>query len=203
MNINTESYWNSRFISGDWGNKGGRTQTMAFARSIVRRMNLTPDFSGTIVDFGCGTGDAMPVYAEAFPKAKLIGLDFSTVAIDLCKKGYSNLADFVCGDFTATPDADIIIASNIFEHLSNDLNIAEYLKRKCRILYIVVPYKEELNDSSEHINTYDKTSFERIPNRSFHIFRSRGWSQFGFDLLFSTWFKNIFRFLFGKRQLNY
>ncbi len=87
-------------------------------------------------------GDAIPIYKKNFPKAKLIGLDISGEAIKKCRDKFGDIAQFICGDYTSVPEVDIIISSNVFEHLSNDKIIAEYLLNKCKILNIIVPYKE-------------------------------------------------------------
>jgi len=76
-NINTKEYWESRFISGDWQAKAGRMQTANFAREQVSRLRIASSYSGTILDYGCGLGDAIPIYHKFFPHAQLIGCDIS------------------------------------------------------------------------------------------------------------------------------
>jgi len=87
-NINTKSYWNNRFAYGDWEQKRGRNQTKQFAVSQIPKLNIPENFSGTILDFGCGLGDAFSIYRKAYPKATLIGLDISKEAINKCKETY-------------------------------------------------------------------------------------------------------------------
>lgn len=175
MNINTKSYWNIRFASGDWDLKGGMNQTKQFAISQISKLQISKDFSGTILDFGCALGDAFPIYRKAYPKAKLIGLDISEAAIKKSKETYGHLAEFICGDHKDVPTVDIIIASNVFEHLSNDISIAKYLMMKCQQLNIIVPYKEQLVHGSEHINSYDEEYFRGIGEYQFKVFYSKGW----------------------------
>ncbi|MDX8412753.1 MAG: hypothetical protein R8J85_01570 [Mariprofundales bacterium] len=74
-NINTKAYWDDRFSSGDWEEKRGRWQTESFAKGQIEHLKISSDFKGTILDFGCGLGDAMPIYRQSFPLAKLIGMD--------------------------------------------------------------------------------------------------------------------------------
>ena len=197
-NINTRSYWEQRFSSGDWESKQGNLQTESFARGQMQYLDIDIDFEGTILDFGCGLGDAIPVYKEYFPKANLIGMDISQSAIDKCNEKYDSIATFVQGSHESIPDVDIIIASNVFEHLSDDKNIATYLLSKCKRLYVVVPFKEEPL-CSEHVNTYDRNSFLDVGDYDFRIFHCVGWSQYGFvDLWFHIYLKNIFRFMLRK-----
>jgi SAM-dependent methyltransferase len=198
MNINTKSYWDNRFVSGDWEQKSGRNQTQQFANSQILELNIDRDFSGTILDFGCGLGDAFPIYRIAYPNAKLIGLDISEEAIKKCKETYGNLGEFICGDHLAVPVVDIIIASNVFEHLSNDSEIAIELKKRCKILFIIVPYSEELSLDNEHVNSYNENSFNSFLNKTFKIFKSKGWSEYGFDLYFNIHLKNIAKYFLGR-----
>jgi len=197
-NVNTESYWENRFRSGDWEMMGGNNQTKLFAQSQIPFFHMTKKFSGVICDFGCGAGDAFPLYKASFPNAKLIGIDFSESAIKLCRQKYGSFATFILGDVSVVPSVDVIIASNVLEHLSDDKNIAKILLGKCNYLYVIVPFREQLNleGNSEHINTYDLNSFNylRSPLRK-KIFISKGWDSRNF---YQIEFKNIFRFLLCK-----
>ena len=51
-NINTSTYWNQRFKSGDWIEKGGVNQTKMFAESILPFIQLPSNFSGTLLEIG-------------------------------------------------------------------------------------------------------------------------------------------------------
>jgi len=200
-NINTRAYWDHRFASGDWDAKGGRRQTAQFAASQIEHVQISPDFQGTLLDFGCGLGDAIHVYKRAFPKAKLVGMDLSEEAIERCEKEYGDLATFLQGDHTAVPFVDVIIASNVLEHLSDDVAIARHLLSKCRDLYVIVPYRQRLLPGGEHVNSYDEHHFRAIGTYDHTVFLSRGWSFFGFGLIYHVYLKNLLRPLCGKPQL--
>ncbi len=197
-NINTKQYWEKRFMSGDWERRGGQNQTKKFAESQINHLKLNPNFSGTILDFGCGLGDAMPIYHKAFPNSKLIGVDISEHAIEKCRNKYGSIATFISGNHESVPSVDVIIASNVFEHLDDDITIAAHLLNKCRQLNIVVPFNEQIPMASEHVNTYNVNYFRSLGNYDYKIFASRGWSQYGLDLIFHLYLKNIVRPLFGK-----
>ena len=201
INLNTKSYWNNRFSSGDWEQKKGRLQTRQFAISQIQYLKISKDFRGTILDFGCGLGDAIPIYKKRFPNAKLIGIDISEEAIKKCKATYGHLAEFNCGTFTDVPNVDIIIASNVFEHLSDDKIIASHLLKKCKQLNIIVPYNELIFPNSEHINSYKENYFCELGANEYQIFISKGWSQYKFTLLYHVYFKNIFRPFLGKLKV--
>lgn len=202
MNINTKDYWERRFATGDWEAKGGRRQTRLFAETQVRYLPIPTDHSGTILDFGCGLGDAMPVYRAAYPNASLIGVDISGAAIAECKERYGHIAQFVQGDYRDIAPVDVIIASNVFEHLSNDTEIVRHLIGRSRDLFIVTPYKEVLFPGTEHVNSYDETSFAELGECDSVVFASRGWSEYGLRLWFDVYLKNLLRPFFARKILH-
>lgn len=195
-NINTLGYWNTRFGTGDWASKGGYSQTHLFAKAQLPLLHIPSDFTGTICDFGCGAGDAFPVYHQAWPQAKLLGIDFSSEAIKLCTERYRKVAEFVCGDISTIPKVDIIVCSNVLEHLDDDKGVVVQLLKRCKKLYIIVPYKEAPL-SSEHIRFYDMDSFATYAPQQKLVFLSRGWSFFGLNLYWNIYLKNIARLLLG------
>ena len=199
MNVNTRDYWEKRFATGDWEAKGGTQQTICFAETLVRYLNILPSFSGSILDFGCGLGDAVAVYHEHFRCASLIGVDITRAAIEKCRQRYSGIAEFVQCDYTEVPEADVIVSCAVFEHLSNQMEVARHLLRKCGELYIVVPYKETLSPGSEHVNTYDETSFAELGECDSTVFSSKGWTEYGLRLWVNVHAKNLLRFFFGRK----
>lgn len=197
-NINTREYWENRFSSNDWEDSRGRWQTEQFAREIIKHLKIPFDFSGTILDFGCGLGDAIPIYKKNYPNAQIIGIDISGSAIDKCNDRFGEIADFIQGDIGSIPSVDIIISSNVLEHLTNHIEIAKDLIRKCNSLYIAVPYKE-FPLCNEHVNSYDETSFRVIGNTDNKVFPCMGWTQYGLrGLYWNVYVKNIFKYLTKK-----
>lgn len=195
-NINSRDYWEGRFSTGDWEQKGGRSQTAHFATAQVAHFGFDKNFSGSLVDFGCGLGDAIPVYNKFFPNAKLVGIDVSESAITKCKEQYGKIASFISGTHQNCPAADVIVASNVFEHLSDDVEIAKALLSKCKELYITVPYNE-LPLCPEHVRIYNEKYFQALGESDFVIFPSRGWSEYGRSM-WKLVFKNLLRRLSGR-----
>lgn len=196
-NINTVDYWDTRFGTGDWALKGGHSQTRMFAEAQLPYLHIPSNFTGRICDFGCGAGDAFNVYHQAWPEAKLLGIDFSSAAIQLCAERYGHVAEFVCGDISAVPKVDILICSNVLEHLDDDTGVVEQLIKQCKTLYVIVPYKEHPL-SSEHIRSYDDNSFSNFDVARKLIFKSMGWTEFGLRSIAGIYLENIPRYF--KRQ---
>lgn len=199
MNINTKDYWENRFALGDWEAKMGNLQTTLFAKTLVRYLRIPAGFSGKILDFGCAFGDAIPIYREQYKYASLIGVDIAQTAIAKCKERYGDIAQFIQCDYTQIPDADVIVSSNVFEHLSNQMEVARYLLTKCSDLYIIVPYKEVLLLGTEYVNSYDENSFSELEECNYIVFVSEGWSQYGWHLWFDIYLKNLLRPFFDRK----
>jgi SAM-dependent methyltransferase len=207
MNINTESYWDRRFATADWDQHGGRDQTRAFAAALLRYVRIPCNFSGTILDFGCGLGDAMPMYRRAYKRASLLGIDISRTAIERCKKAYGDIAQFIHGDESQVPNVDIIIASNVFEHLSHDIAVARNLLGRCRELYVVVPYRELIVPGGEHVCSYDEFYFQELGEYDYAVFHSTAWGPKGWNLWYGLYLRSFVQLLvrrqraFGPRQI--
>lgn len=198
QNINTKDYWERRFSSNDWENNNGSWQTASFARGQIPHFKIKSDFKGELLDFGCGTGDAMPVYHQYFPYAKLIGIDIAENAVVKCREKYGAIASFTQGDHLNVPNTDIIIASNVFEHLTDDIGVAKVLHARCKSLYIIVPYKEKPL-GTEHVNFYNEHYFAEIGKYDYKVFPCVGWTQYGLkNLWYYIYLKNIFRFILRK-----
>jgi len=168
-NINTKGYWEDRFSSGSW-NDSGKKQTEEYAKANISAMNINPDFNGKIIDFGCALGDAIPLYKKFFPIAKIIGLDISEAAIEICRKRYGNIAEFYATETSEIPNAEIIIASHVMEHITDDEKLVSELLTKCSQLFVFVPYKETPL-FVEHVNYYDENYYKNLGKIDSKVFK--------------------------------
>mgnify|MGYP000956198748 CR=1 FL=1 len=197
LSTNSREYWDYRFASGDWEQCQGRWQTTSFAEKQVQLLRLPSSFDGTLLDFGCGLGDALTVYRKHFPSARLIGIDISAAAISQCRKKYGHIATFSSGGYDSVPQSDVIVASNVIEHIKEERLTVEALLSKCTELYVFVPYMENPL-CSEHVNYYDDTSFAYFKTLEVKSYYSRGWTQYGRGLWIDTYLKNLLRPFLGK-----
>jgi len=189
-NINTKEYWDNKFSSDARDENRRRLQTKQFCLEQIKYLQLSPDFCGTLLDFGCGLGDAIPVYKANYPKCKLIGIDISQSAIDQCCESYGHIATFIQGDFSVITNSDVIIASNVLEHLSDDITIVKDLLSKCKDLYIIVPFNE-YPLHHEHVNAYNESTFTSLAVYDYQVYSCPGWSFYGWQL----WYEVISRTL--------
>ena len=198
-NLNSVGYWDQRFSTGHWDDVGGRDQTRLYATALIDHLSIPPDFSGTILDFGCALGDAIPVYLEAFPKSQCWGLDHSESAISRCRTTYGEVAKFIHGDQDDVQPVDVIIASHILEHIEDDQKVVRKLLSRCRDLYVVVPFRETPL-CKEHVHFYDVDYYRSAGEYSWKVFPKlpRNWNP---GTLFDNYLKNFFRFLLGKKRV--
>jgi len=199
-NVNSKEYWDDRFSSTNgksWRANSGENQTKLFAYEIVRRLKMDTDFHGTILDFGCALGDAIPIYKERYPNAQFIGIDISTSAINICNQKFGNIATFLAEDVNNIPSVDVIVMSNVLEHLSDDKDFVKRLLRKCKDLYIAVPYEEKAPLHEEHVNSYNLHTFDYL-NAEKEVYLCRGYT---FSQILKSYIyielKNIIRPLFN------
>jgi trans-aconitate methyltransferase len=198
-NINSKEYWDDRFATShemSWRANAGEVQTRLFAHEIAKRLKMNVDFRGTILDFGCALGDAIPIYKKRYPNAQFIGTDFSTAAVEICIQKYGDIATFLAKDVDNIPSVDVIIISNVLEHVSNDKEFVEKLLSKCKDLYIAVPYNEQAPLHAEHVNSYDRNTFDYL-NADKDVYLCRGYTAGQvLQSYINIELKNIIRLLF-------
>jgi GT2 family glycosyltransferase len=165
--INSKGWWNTYFIE-HWEANNGRNQTRHF---MERLLSTLPDSTKAylhahvldILDWGCAMGDGVKMLSQAFPQSHVVGLDFSTQAIEAARNQYPE-CEFIVAD-RIPREFDVIITSNCLEHFEKPLDqIREHL-HWCKKLYIIlVPYNEcPLID--QHRAQFREESFpERLEN---------------------------------------
>jgi len=162
-NINSKSYWNKRF-ENDWNSNGGDEQTRFFYNILIENMPeqiveqlKKQDYS--MCDIGCATGEGTEILQKYFSNTVVTGIDFSEKSIEMADNNYPHI-EFKCEDIESVKgNYDVIICSNVLEHIENPYKaIEQLLVHTKKYLMVLVPY-EEYDRIKEHVYTFDKYSF--------------------------------------------
>ncbi len=81
-----------------------------------------PVKSGDALDLGCGNGKTVRTLADS--GFRVTGVDFSSEAVEICRKQFQGRAEFVRSDITGLPfgdcSFDYVTAVHVLEHLDSD-----------------------------------------------------------------------------------
>lgn len=173
LNPNTREHSDEAFVEGGlWERHDGRLQTRRFAECFHRCVRIPwPDFS--VLDVGCALGDAIGVWHQKYPGAKLYGCDFSETAIGRCRADYGQIAQFFRASIEEISGCwDVIYCSNTLEHFEQHLEIAEALIVQCKVLFVLTPFGELRGESplapapgQYHVATFYRNTFDPLIQR--------------------------------------
>lgn len=168
--VNSGAYWDKRFMV-NWEESGGRLQTALFATGFVLlNENLQP-FS--ILDYGCGCGDSLPVFKMKYPEAELFFYDISQIAMKRANRYYHRIAT----EWNSTGDRrfDLVYCSNVVEHVED---FSAFCDKLCALSkkYIVIqaPFDQRHPDGAplthdsrmeDHIRTITADMANSLPDK--------------------------------------
>lgn len=174
QNPNTRAHSELAFEKGGiWEQHQGPNQTRRFAECCNRHCRI-PWQEFSLLDVGCALGDALDVWHQVYPAAKLFGCDVADAAVQRCRERYGHLAEFFRASFEEIEGVwDVIFCSNVLEHFEQHLEIAEALIARCKVLLVLTPFAE-LKDGSPlgprqsqgyHMATFFRNSFDVLVDR--------------------------------------
>lgn len=108
-----------------------RTAQKASYPEIPEMISTLINASKKILDLGCGEGGIIRAIFEKFPKKNITGVDISPRRINFLKKIFPQ-GRFLCEDVAHTSlksKFDLIICSQVIEHVENDKKIVEEFYR--------------------------------------------------------------------------
>ena len=155
--VNSREYWEHRFAT-DWDALGGPAQTHYFGRLFGEILPLPirawiSEHARSVLDWGCGTGEAAAFLQSLFPYASVTGLDFSPTAISRAAAKYPEVR-FTSASLDELDEYfDLIFVSNTLEHFDEPWRVADGLAtRTRRLLIALVPFRE-VSRIAEHVVT--------------------------------------------------
>ena len=105
----------------------------------------------SVLDIGCATGDFLSMFPYGIRKK---GIDICEGNIQFAKEKYPQI-DFICSDFyelnkTNIGYYDIIIISEILEHIMNDEELLKFAVNHAKIVLINIPLENQLKKTPEY-----------------------------------------------------
>lgn len=164
---NTANYWDARFKS----NRevcDGRLQTALFAVAFVlleEKLEVS-----SILDYGCGCGDSLPILKMKYSKSDLFYYDFSKEAMAKAKLNYGTIAKPL--EMPTDKTFDLVYCSNVIEHVPDAITFCRSLINLSN-KYVVIqsPYNELHDDGTiitsknkydEHVRTVTDNIFDDL-----------------------------------------
>jgi len=137
--------WGDESILESFREEGGHVRDK-LTEEIVDHIERWLPEQGSIVDIGCGVGDLLAEVSRRCPDVALHGLDFSAKAIEKTRSRFHS-DRFICHvlkqDIPYSSDEfDVVLCTDVLEHLEYPQRIVEELVRVCRpggMVVIVVP----------------------------------------------------------------
>lgn len=126
-----------------------------------------PSHPNSVLDIGCGNGHTLKMLSELWPDAKISGLDFSPVAIELAKINVPS-ASFICRSILEDvypPKYDLVLCCGVLEHMPDLVYALEKIKRfmkRTSWLYLEVPHNLTYSINQEE-------GFRRLDNGSHQL----------------------------------
>jgi len=160
--INSDSYWNTRFAE-NWEACEGPKQSRFFARIAIEHLPhwLTEQLrrqSLSLADWGCAQGDGTDVWASYIDAKQIVGVDFSSVAIEQAKQRYPAIRfineDWLQKGGDQRETFDVVFSSNTLEHFHKPYDTLHAICRRAkRAIVLALPYKE-FERIDEHFFTF-------------------------------------------------
>jgi 2-polyprenyl-3-methyl-5-hydroxy-6-metoxy-1,4-benzoquinol methylase len=161
--VNSRRYWDIR-MKFNWDQVGGDIQTRQFAVGLLVAVDLKELLGvSSILDYGCATGESLPVLRTVFPDSKLYVYDFSIHGMKIAIQKYQKTLGAELWDKKSK--VDLVYCSNVIEHVQEPSEFISGLISSAK-KYVIVqcPYNElgendrkitPENPQGEHIWTVD------------------------------------------------
>jgi SAM-dependent methyltransferase len=106
-------------VSGEDKDFFARARVEYLAKRLLNFYGYAPE---RVVDFGCGTGSAIPYFLQTFPKASIVGIEVSTKSIEIAKSLHkSDKVHFEHFDAQwSNGSFDLVFCNGVFHHIPPD-----------------------------------------------------------------------------------
>jgi len=160
-------YWNRARIHASGFHQ---YQVYRYAMRAIARLGAR-----SVLDVGCGPGTKLVMLHRVFPHVRITGVDLPE-AIAYCRRTHDfgdwKVEDFDSAVSSGSGEADLVICSDVIEHLADPDILLDYLKKRCapggRIV-LSTPERDALNgpQSMAAPNRYHLREWNRAELRSY------------------------------------
>ena len=160
--INSDLYWNVRFAE-NWETSEGPRLSRFFARIaiehlprwLIEQLNRQ---SLTFADWGCAQGDGADVWASYIDAKQIVGVDFSSVAIEQAAQRYPAIRfikeDWLTEDSDQRETFDVVFSSDTLAHFHKPYDALNAIcSRAKKAIVLALSYKE-LEKIDEHFVSF-------------------------------------------------
>ena len=158
----SSDYYDKAFLRERWYKH--YTMSEYYSLWAIIEDRISKNIPKLIIDIGCGPGQFASFLVDMNYK-NYLGLDFSKTAIEQAKKICPDfeflIADIFETDVLSVKDYELIICTEVLEHVDNDFGVLEKIKRGTRFLGTVpnFPFPSHVryfNNANEVHDRYDK-----------------------------------------------
>jgi len=191
QNINTPEYWDKVFKKEIEENLS-RVDLERFAMTEARIKD-----NSDVIDIGCGRGEFVEYLTKRKKLCRVLGIDFSKIAIDDAKKRiltakFADIDIYKIADYKSLLERfDYVSCFEVIEHLDRpDLLISNASKilKQSGYLILTTPYENSILGGEEHVYSFD---FQDMID----FFKKTEW-----DLITLTrYYKNLNMFVLAKK----
>lgn len=151
VNINSLPYWDAQF-SKNWESLKGSEQSRFFAKLAIAHLPnwFIPQLKEeklTLADWGCAQGDSTEIWSHYLDPKQIVGVDFSSPAIEQAIKRYPGIR-FIHENWLANTETqnevfDVLFSSNALEHFHKPYDaLAAISKRAKKSIVLIIPHEE-------------------------------------------------------------
>ena len=161
----------------------------AFLRDRLKALGVSP---GAVLDFGCGTGNAVPHLLGTLGAARVVGVDPSPKSIDVARKRHG-AANVTFDSPAARPPAgefDVAYVNGVFHHIPVDGRAAavDYVYRSLRPGGVFSFWEHNPFNPGTRYSMYrcpfDEGAVTLRPGESRRLLRATGFDVLRTDFLF-------------------
>lgn len=185
--IYAQRYWDERYsVYNEWNRSIDMTRDFFSIISQYEQFNDVFAKANSLLEIGCGLGEASNLAKTRYPISKVAGTDVSTKAIELAKKAFniSGLSFYMHDARKVHPEQfDLTMCVNVLQHFKNPYLLVDNMLAVSKHCVITVPNDQPVTDGYEdeggpgHVFMFNKKTFDKYNVKSWVIYKTAGWQH--------------------------